>query len=109
MSSAKMQEQMAKMEEELKQLKAKNEQLERRVKVTAAVSRRRDKKYASVNVTGTTIKQQRFYAKLKPRHQLLPSLLALVNSLATPSKDIYEVCQLLEPTSVPFNYTSRCK
>ena len=49
------------------------------------------KKYAKVRVdNGTTIRQQRFYAKLKPRHQLLPSLLDLVNSLATPQKDIYE-------------------
>ena len=85
-----MEEQMAQMQQELKQLKAKNEQLERKAKASA-VTRRHGKKFATVNVTGTTIKQQRFYSKLKARHQLLPSLLALVNSLATPNKDIYEV------------------
>lgn len=34
--------------------------------------------------------QRPFYRKLKPRHQLLPSLLALVNALASPQLDVYE-------------------
>ena len=38
---------------------------------------------ARVGDNGTSIRQQRFYSKLKPRHQLLPSLLSLVNSLVT--------------------------
>ena len=87
--------QLAALQQRVVQLETKNSKSVRHTKPKAAGKSKSSRKervslFTKVNVTGATVKQQRFYSKLKPRHQLLPSLLALINSLATPHKDIYE-------------------